>query len=209
LKVLIADDHAVVRQGLRQILATDPEMVVAGEAKDGAEAMSMARNVEWDVAVFDFSMPGLNGLDLLGEMKREFPKRPVLILSMHPEDLFAARVLKAGGAGYITKESATQELTAAVKKVAGGGKYISPTLAEALAVDLAPDSLRPLHESLSDREYRVMWLLASGKQVHQISKEMGISPSTVSTYRTRILKKLKLNTNAELVRYAISHKLVA
>jgi two-component system, NarL family, invasion response regulator UvrY len=208
MKVLIADDHAVVRQGLRQILASDPDVEVTGEAKDGGEAIDLARRVDWDVAVLDFSMPGPNGLDLIGEIKREFPKRPVLILSMHPEDAYATRVLKAGGAGYITKESASHELTAAIRKVASGGKYISSTLAEVLALDLAPDSLKPLHESLSDREYRVMWLLASGKQIHQISKEMGISPSTVSTYRTRILKKLKLNTNAELVRYAVSHQLV-
>jgi len=208
LKVLIADDHAVVRQGLRQILAGDPEVVVAAEAKDGSEVISLARNVDWDVAVLDFSMPGPNGLELLGEMKRDYPQRPILILSMHPEDTFATRVLKAGGAGYITKESASNELAAAIKKVASGGRYISPSLAEVLALDLAPDKMKPLHETLSDREYRVMWLLASGKQINQISKEMAISPSTVSTYRTRILKKLKLNTNAELVRYAISHQLV-
>jgi len=207
-KVLIADDHAVVRQGLRQILSGDPEMVVTGEAKDGSEAIVLARNIDWDVAVLDFSMPGPSGLDLLGEMKREFPQKPVLILSMHPEDSYATRVLKAGGSGYISKECASAELASAIKKVAGGGKYISPALAEVLAFDLAPDKVKPLHETLSDREYRVMWLLASGKQIHQISKEMNISPSTVSTYRTRVLRKLNLLSNADLVRYALSHKLV-
>jgi DNA-binding NarL/FixJ family response regulator len=208
MRVLIADDHAVVRQGLKQILASDPEVVVSGEARDGDEALDLARTVDWDVAVLDYSMPGLNGLELLGEIKREFPTRPVLILSMHPEDVHATRVLKAGGAGYITKESAPQELTAAIRKVAGGGKYLSPSLAEMLALDLALEGRKPPHETLSDHEYRVMWLLASGKQISQIAREMALSPSTVSTYRARILKKLNLSTNAELVRYAVSHRLI-
>lgn len=208
MRILIADDHAVVRQGLKQILASDPEVVVTGEARDGTEAIALARKVEWDVAVLDYSMPGPSGLDLLNEIKREFPERPVLVLSMHPEDVHATRVLKAGGSGYITKESASQELTSAIKKVANGGKYISQSLAEILALEISPDNRKLLHEALSDREYRVMWLLASGKQINQIAKEMSLSPSTVSTYRSRILKKLKLGSNAELVRYAISHRLV-
>jgi len=208
MRILIADDHAVVRQGLKQILASDPEVVVTGEARDGTEAIALARKVEWDVAVLDYSMPGPSGLDLLSEIKREFPERPVLVLSMHPEDVHATRVLKAGGSGYITKESASQELTSAIKKVANGGKYISQSLAEILALEISPDNRKLLHEALSDREYRVMWLLASGKQINQIAKEMSLSPSTVSTYRSRILKKLKLGSNAELVRYAISHRLV-
>ena len=209
MRVLIADDHPVVRQGLKQILMSDPEVVVSGEARDGNEALDLARKVDWDVAIFDFSMPGLNGLELLIEVKREFPSRPVLILSIHPEDVHATRVLKAGGAGYITKESASQELMSALRKVAGGGKYLSPSLSEILALDLALDGQKPPHETLSDHEYRVMWLLASGKSISQIAREMSLSPSTVSTYRTRILKKLKLGSNAELVRYAVSHRLVA
>jgi len=208
MRVLIADDHAVVRQGLKQILASDPDVVVTGEARNGNEAIELARTVDWDVAVLDYSMPGPNGLDLLNEIKRNFPERPVLVLSMHPEDVHATRVLKAGGAGYITKESASQELTSAIKKVAKGGMYISQSLAEILALDISPDNRKQLHESLSDREYRVMWLLASGKQINQIAKEMSLSPSTVSTYRIRILRKLKLGYNADLVRYAISHRLV-
>ena len=209
MRILIADDHVVVRQGLKQILAADPDVVIAGEAKDGDEALDLARKVEWDVAIFDFSMPGMSGIDLLSEVKREFPSRPVLILSMHPEDVHAMRVLKAGGAGYITKESASNELTAAIKKVASGGKYVSPTLAETLALELTPGGRKPLHETLSDREYRVMWLLASGKQINQIAKDMSLSSSTVSTYRSRILKKLNLTGNADLVRYAVSHRLVS
>jgi len=208
MRVLIADDHAVVRQGLKQILASDPDVVVTGEARNGNEAIELARTVDWDVAVLDYSMPGPSGLDLLNEIKRNFPERPVLVLSMHPEDVHATRVLRAGGAGYITKESASQELTSAIKKVAKGGMYISQSLAEILALDISPDNRKQLHESLSDREYRVMWLLASGKQINQIAKEMSLSPSTVSTYRIRILRKLKLGTNADLVRYAISHRLV-
>jgi len=208
MRVLIADDHPVVRQGLKQILMSDPDVVVSGEATDGDEALDLARRIDWDVAILDFSMPGVHGLELLGEIKREFPARPVLILSIHLEDVHATRVLKAGGAGYINKESAAQELTAAIKKVAGGGKYLSPALSERLALDLAFEGQKPPHDSLSDNEYRIMWLIASGKPISQIAKEMSLSPSTVSTYRTRILKKLNVSTNAELVRYAVAHRLV-
>ena len=208
MRILIADDHPVVRQGLKQILELDGDMQVVGEAKNGNEALDLARKVEWDVAILDYSMPGRSGLDLLKEIKREYPRRPVLILSMHPEELHATRVLKAGGSGYINKESASEELAAAIRKVVHGGKYVSAALAERLAVELAPDTERPLHETLSDREYRVMWLLASGKQINQIAKEMFLSPSTVSTYRTRILSKLQLANNAQLVQYAIRHQLI-
>jgi two-component system invasion response regulator UvrY len=208
MKILIADDHPIVRHGLKQVLSSDPELHVVGEAKNGDEMLELARSVEWDLAVMDFQMPGRSGLDLLGDMRTEFPQRPVLVLSIHAEDLHAASVLKAGGAGYITKESAPQELTTAIRKVAQGGKYVSLSLGEILASGLSSDSRKALHESLSDREYRVMWLLASGKQINAIAKEMLLSPSTVSTYRTRILKKLKLKNNAELVHYAVRHKLV-
>jgi DNA-binding NarL/FixJ family response regulator len=208
MRVLIADDHPVVRHGLKQILNTDTDMKVVGEAKNGNEAMELARKLEWDVAVLDYSMPGRSGLELLAEMKREFPQRPVLVLSMHPEELHARRVLKAGGAGYMNKESAGEELAAAIRKVVNGGKYVSATLAERLAVELAPESQKPPHETLSDREYRVMWLLASGKPINRIAKEMFLSPSTVSTYRVRILRKLGLSSNAELVQYAVKHQLV-
>jgi DNA-binding NarL/FixJ family response regulator len=206
--VLIADDHPVVRHGLKQILATDTDMTVVGEAKNGNEAMELARRLEWDVAVLDYSMPGRSGLELLAEIKREFPQRPVLVLSMHPEELHARRVLKAGGAGYMNKESAGEELAAAIRKVVTGGKYVSAALAERLAVELAPESQKPPHETLSDREYRVMWMLASGKPINRIAKEMFLSPSTVSTYRVRILRKLGVSSNAELVQYAVKHQLI-
>ena len=208
MRILIADDHPVVRHGLKQILASDSQLSVIGEAKNGAEFLEMARKLEWDVAIMDFSMPGKSGLDLLKEIKREHPQRPVLVLSMYPEDVHATRVLKAGGAGYLNKASASEELTVALRKVVSGGKYVSPSLAERIALDMSPDGQKPLHEELSDREYRVMWLLASGKQIKQVAREMFLSASTVSTYRSRILKKLKLSSNADLVRYAIKHQLV-
>lgn len=208
MKVLIADDHPVVRHGLKQILSADSDMTVVGEAKNGSEAMELARKLEWDVAVLDYSMPGRSGLELLAEMKREFPQRPVLVLSMHPEELHARRVLKAGGAGYMNKESAGHELAAAIRKVVNGGRYVSASLAERLAVELTPDAQKPPHETLSDREYRVMWLIASGKPINRIAKEMFLSPSTISTYRVRILRKLGLTSNAELVQYAVRHQLI-
>ena len=208
MRILIADDHAVVRRGLKEILASEHDMEVVGEAKNGDEALELVRKLDWDVAVLDFSMPGRSGVELIKEIKRRYPGRPVLVLSMLPEEAHAAQVFKAGGSGYINKESAGEELTAAIRKVANGGKYVSANFAEKLATDLAPDAEKPLHESLSDREYRVMWLLASGKQINQIAAEMFLSPSTISTYRARILKKLKLTDNAALVRYAVKQQLI-
>ena len=208
MRILIADDHAVVRRGLKEILASEHDMEVVGEAKNGDEALELVRKLDWDVAVLDFSMPGRSGVELIKEIKRRHPGRPVLVLSMLPEEAHAAQVFKAGGSGYINKESAGEELTAAIRKVASGGKYVSANFAEKLATDLAPDAEKPLHETLSDREYRVMWLLASGKQINQIAAEMFLSPSTISTYRARILKKLKLTDNAALVRYAVKQQLI-
>lgn len=208
MRILIADDHPIVRQGLKQILASDPDLAVAGEARNGDEALALARSLEWDVAILDFSMPGRSGFGLIADMKREFPERPVLILSIHSEELHAARVLKAGGAGYVSKESAPQELTKAVRKVAGGGTYVSLAVAELLAGELNGRTDRPRHERLSDREYRVMWFLASGKQTNEIATDMRLRPSTVSTYRGRILRKLGLRNNIELVQYAIRNQLV-
>ena len=207
-RVLIADDHPVVRQGLKMMLSNDPEVDVVGEARDGDEAFDMAHKVDWDVAVLDYSMPGRGGVELLSDVKHDYPDKPVLIMSIYPEDPHGLRALKAGAAGYITKESAGDELTAAVKKVASGGRYISSTLAEKLALRLTPEQERPPHERLSDREYRVMWLLASGRTLHQIAEEMRLSPSTVSTYRGRILKKLGLHTNVDLVHYAMKYRLI-
>ena len=208
MKILIADDHPVVRSGLKQLLSAERDMVVIGEAGNGEEALELVRKLEWDVGILDYSMPGSDGLDLLRQIKLEYPARPVLVLSVHSEDLHAREVLKAGGDGYIGKERSDTHLTDAIRKVARGGKYISPELAEKLAIAIGPNADKPLHEKLSDREYRVMWLIASGKQINQIARDLCISPSTVSTYRTRILDKLGLENNAALVRFAVSHGLV-
>lgn len=208
MRILIADDHPIVRRGLKEILAAESDMVVVGEATNGDDALDMVRKLEWDVAVLDYSMPGCSGSELVKEVKRQHPGRPVLVLSMLPEEVHAGQVFKAGGAGYINKESASEELTGAIRKVAGGGKYVSASFAEKLASELSPGGEKPPHESLSDREYRVMWLMASGKQINEIAQEMFLSPSTISTYRARILKKLGLSNNAALVRYAVKYRLI-
>ena len=208
MNILIADDHPLVRQGLKQLLGSEPDMAVVGEAKNADETLDLARKLEWDVLILDYSMPGGNGLVVLKELKRAYPRRPVLILSMHPEDAIAIAVLRAGAAGYINKECASEELPVALRKAVSGGKYVSPSLAEKLAVELGGAAHARPHESLSDREYRVMWMIASGKSISTIAEELFLSPNTISTYRIRILKKLKVETNADLVRYAIKHRLM-
>lgn len=208
MNIVIADDHTVVRQGLKQILAAEPDMLVVGEAKNFGETLEVVRTLDWDVLILDYSMPGGNGLHVLKEIKHAYPARPVLILSMHPEDAIAISALRAGAAGYINKECASEELTVAIRKAVSGKKYVSTSLAEKLALELEEGSEGLPHESLSDREYRVMWLIASGKSITNIAEELTLSPNTVSTYRIRILKKLKLENNSDLVRYAVKHGLV-
>jgi two-component system, NarL family, invasion response regulator UvrY len=208
MKVLIADDHPVVRQGLRQMLAVESDLTVVGEARNGQEVVELSRRVPWEVAVLDYNMPGKNGLELIKELRQRYPGRAVLILSMYPEDRYAVRALKAGAAGYLTKESAPEELVSAIRKVAGGGRYVTPTLGEKLALELEDNRGKPLHERLSDREYQIMWMVASGKTVRQIADELFLSPNTVSTHRTRILRKMSMKSNAELMHYAIAHHLV-
>jgi DNA-binding NarL/FixJ family response regulator len=208
IRVLIADDHAVVREGLKQIINEAPELTVAGEAADGAEALDKSRSLDCDVLVLDISMPGLTGLDIVKEVRAARPELPVLILSMHPEEQFAVRLLKAGAAGYLSKESAPDELVNAIRKVVNGGKYVSSELAEKLAFDLEAGSSKLPHESLSDREFQVLRMLASGKTVKEIAEQLSLSVKTVSTYRTRLLGKMNLKTNAELIHYAIRHHLV-
>jgi DNA-binding NarL/FixJ family response regulator len=208
MNIVIADDHTVVRQGLKQILAAEPDMLVVGEAKNFSETLEVVRTLDWDVLILDYSMPGGNGLHVLKEIKHAYPARPVLILSMHPEDAIAISALRAGAAGYINKECASEELTVAIRKAVSGKKYVSTSLAEKLALELEEGSEGLPHESLSDREYRVMWLIASGKSITNIAEELSLSPNTVSTYRIRILKKLKLENNSDLVRYAVKHGLV-
>jgi DNA-binding NarL/FixJ family response regulator len=207
--VLIADDHAIVRQGLKQILSETDDLVVAGEADDGVEALHLARQQEWNVFLLDVSMPNRNGIDTLKQLKKEFPKLPVLILSMHPEEQYAVRALKAGASGYLTKQSAPEQLVTAIRQVAGGRKYVSPTVAMQLADAIANDSNseQPPHELLSDREYEVLKLIATGKTLTQIAEELNLAVATISTFRARILTKLGLSSTAELIRYGLEHGL--
>lgn len=208
IRALIADDHAVVRRGVRQILQETSDMEVAGEAADGPEALERARLGGYDVVVLDITMPGRSGLEVLKDLRLEQPKLPVLVLSMHSEEQFAVRLLKTGAAGFLSKESAPDELVNAIRKVVGGGRYVSPTLAEKLAfeIDSGPDKL--IHETLSDREFQVMRMIASGRTLKEIAGELSLSVKTISTYRVRILTKLKLHSNAELIHYAITNQLV-
>ncbi len=208
MKVLIADDHPVVRRGLNQVLADEYPSLSVGEARDAGETLKLAREQDWDIILLDISMPGRSGLEVLKELKRERPKVPVLILTSHPEDQYAVRVLKAGAAGYMTKESAAEHLIEGIRKAIGGGRYITPSLAELLAAGVGADAETPPHESLSDREYEVLCLIASGKAVGEIAEELSLSVKTVSTYRARILEKMGLKTNAELTRYALKNHLV-
>jgi DNA-binding NarL/FixJ family response regulator len=208
IKILIADDHAIVRKGLKQIIAETADMDVSDEASTGHEALSKILSNEYDVVVLDISMPDRDGVDILKQIKKDRPELPVLVLTMHPEEQYAIRVLSAGAAGYLTKESAPDELVTALRKVSSGRKYISPMLAEQLASRLERNTDRPLHETLSDREYQVMCRIASGKTVKEIAGELFLSVKTISTYRTRILGKMRMDNNAELTRYAIKFGLV-
>ncbi len=206
MRILIADDHPIFRAGLKETLAKDPGVESIGEADDGHKAVELARKKRWDVVVLDIMMPGRDGLEVLQELRRERPKLPVLILSAHPEDQLALRLLKAGAAGYLTKEKAPEVLLAAIRKVASGGKYISESLAE--KVVFTCESEKAPHETLSNREYQIIRMIASGKTMQEIGKELFLSVRTVSTYRARILEKMNMNTNAEIIRYAVDHKLI-
>ena len=208
LKVLIADDHPVVREGLKQIVTETQDMVVAGEANNGQEVLNKIREGDYDVIVLDITMPGRNGMDVLRQLRSERPRLPVLILSIHSEEQYALRALRAGASGYLTKESAPDELVVAIRKVSWGGKYISSSLAEKLAFKLEVGREQAPHETLSDREYQVMCRIASGKTVMEIAQELSLSEKTISTYRSRILEKMKMKNNAELTYYAIKNQLV-
>ena len=208
IKILIADDHVIVRRGLRQILEETSDISICAEAANGQEVLQQIASQTVDVLVLDITMPGRSGLDILKEIRQLCPRLPVLVLSMHAEDQFAARVLKAGAAGYLTKESAPEELVKAIRKVHGGGKYISSTQAEKLVYLLDTTSQQMPHEGLSDREYEVLRMIGSGKTVTEIAEEIKLSVKTISTYRTRILEKMRLRTSAELTHYAIKNRLV-
>lgn len=208
IKILIADDHAIVRKGLIQILADGPNPITVDEACDGVEALAKAITVDYDLVLVDISMPGRGGLDVLKEIKSRKPSLPVLVLSMHSEEQYAVRALRAGAAGYVTKESAADELVTAIQMVLKGKKYVSAALAEKLVFALGRDAEKPLHGLLSNREFQVMSMIASGKTPKAIAEEMSLSVKTISTYRARILRKMEMKHNAELTHYAIKNKLV-
>jgi two-component system invasion response regulator UvrY len=208
MRILIADDHAVVRRGLRQILAEAFKRATFGEAANSQEALERVWKDPWDIVILDLTMPGRSGLEVLKEMKRARPKLPVLILSMHPEDQFAVRLLKAGASGYMTKESAAEELVGAVNKAIAGGRYVSLPLAEKLASLIVHDVHVAPHENLSDREFMILRMIASGKPVSVIARELSLSVKTVSTYRARLLEKMNMSNNSELVHYAFQNELV-
>jgi two-component system invasion response regulator UvrY len=207
-RILIADDHAILRRGLREILARELEGSVCGEASDAAETLAQIQQDAWDLVILDISMPGRSGLDVLRELKTSWPKLPVLVLSMHPENQYGKRILRAGASGYMNKESAPEELVKAVRKLLAGGRYVSAALAEKLASDLSPDAGRPIHEVLSDREFEVLRMIGAGKTVSQIAEDLHLGVTTVSTYRARILEKMQMNTTAELMHYTLHNRLI-
>ena len=209
IKILVADDHPIVRAGLKQILMDTDDMTVSGEAASGHEVMERVLAEDYDVILLDISMPGRGGIDVLKELRNVKPELGVLVLSTHPEEQYGVRVLKAGASGYLTKESASESLLEAVRKVARGEKYITPTLAEKLVVAVAKGKDGPPHERLSDREFQVLCMIASGKTVKDISGELSLSVKTVSTFRSRILEKMNLSNNAEMTHYALSNGLLA
>ena len=206
IKIIIVDDHPVVRRGLRQILLEQPDMEVVDEAENAQEAFKIIHTTDCDVVILDISLPGASGVEILKQLKYEYMKLPVLILSMHPEEQYALRVMKAGASGYLKKDSAPVELAKAIRKIISGGKYVSSSLAEILIADMETSD-RPLHEKLSDREFQIMRMIASGKAIKTIAEELCLSEKTVSTYRTRLLEKMHMNANSEIIGYALNNKL--
>jgi Response regulator containing a CheY-like receiver domain and an HTH DNA-binding domain len=208
LRILLADDHAVVRHGVKQILADAFAGAAFGEAQNAHELLELVGKDRWDIVVLDLNMPGGNGLEALKQIKLDHPQLPVLILSMYPEDQYAVRTIRAGAAGYLNKESAPEELVQAIHKILHGGEYISADVADELVQFARHEDGQPLHKHLSDREFQVLCLIASGKEVKEISSELGLSAKTISTYRARLLEKMNMKTNAELTHYAIQNELV-
>lgn len=208
IKILIADDHAIVREGLKQIVAEESDMKVTGEAANSNELFELLDKDSWEIVVLDINMPGKSGLEALKEMKTRNIKVPVLILSMFSEDQYGLRAIKAGAAGYLKKVSAPTELVSAIRKIVDGGKYISPTLAEKLADSVDVNNKKALHQNLSDREYQIMCFISLGKSAEEIAEELAISIHTVYSYRNRILEKMHLKSNVELTQYAIQNKLI-
>lgn len=209
IRILIADDHGVVRRGIREGLADESDIKVVGEAQNSQELLALVRSHPCDVIVLDITMPGRNGLDVLRELKKEYPRMACVVLSMHPEDQYAVQAFRAGASGYLTKETAPEELVNAIRKAVAGGKYVSASLAEKLALDLSTDRGKALHETLSTREFQILCMIGSGKSVTEIADELCLSVKTVGTYRTRILEKMEMKNNAELIRYTIHNRLVS
>ena len=208
IRILVADDHTVVRQGVKQILADEKDMAVIDEAQDGAETLEKVLKQNFDVVLLDISMPGRSGLEVLEDIKDQRPKLAVLILSMHPEEQYAVRALRAGASGYLTKASAPQELIGAIRKVAHGGKYVTTSLAEKLISEMEIHTEKLPHERLSNREYQIMLMLAEGKSVSNVADELCLSVKTISTYRSRVMEKMGMKKNAELTLYAVHNKLI-
>ena len=208
IRVFIADDHAIVREGLKQILGDSPDIVVAGEAENGVDAIKLFRKSKCHVMLLDISLPDKSGIEVLKQVKKERPETAVLMLSMHREDQYAIRSLKAGAAGYLTKQSAPKELVTAIRQVATGQKYVSAALAQELAAAVGEDHEAALHDTLSDREYQTLTMIASGKTVSDIARELSLSVKTISEYRARLLVKMKLKNSAELTHYAIKNQLI-
>ncbi len=208
IRILVADDHTVVREGVKQILASQSDIIVEDEAENGKETLEKALSGNFDLVLLDISMPGRGGLEVLEDILKARPKLPVLILSMHPEEQYAVRALRAGASGYLTKASAAHELIGAIRKVSRGGKYVTASLAEKLAVALDSKADKHRHERLSTREYQVMLMLASGKSVGEIARELCLSVKTISTYRIRVINKRGMKKNAELTFYAMNHRLI-
>jgi two-component system invasion response regulator UvrY len=208
IKILIADDHTLFRKGLKHILSEYPDLVVTDEASNGQEVLDKIWHNDYDMVLLDITMPGMTGLEALKQLKNDRPKLPVLVLSMHPEEQYAVRVIRAGASGYLRKESAPDELITAIQKISGGRKYITSSLAERLADDVEPTAEKPLHDTLSDREFEVFRMIAAGKTIKQIAEALFLNARTISTYRSRILEKMQMKTNAELIHYAIKHQIL-
>ena len=208
INVLVVDDHSIIRRGIKQLFQDTPDMRVTGEAENGSDALQLVRENDYQVVLLDISMPGEHGIDVLKKIKEIRPTLPVMILSMYPEDQYAMRSLRAGAAGYLNKQGALTQLVAAVRQVAGGKKFISSELAMQLAENLSSGNPEQPHHTLSHREYQTLCLIASGKKLSEIAETMSLSAKTVSVYRARLLEKMKLKTNAELIHYAITHNLV-
>lgn len=208
MKIMIVDDHAVVRQGIKQIISDLDDVMEIGEAGNGSDAIRMLREGDWDMVLLDIGLPGKNGIEVLKQIRSEWKKLPVLMLSMYSEDQYAMRAIRSGASGYMTKETAPDELLNAIAKVMRGGRYISPEVAEKMVFDHDEDTDELPHHVLSDREYEVLRLIASGKTVSEIAEDLTLSVKTISTYRSRILEKMKMKHNAELTHYAIKHELV-